>query len=140
MLCSVATRLKSTKVHPFQFSSPMSATFLRFNFGRFQLSVAFLFSVCRQNCVFPLKFKKKKKRKNFPLSVFRKVIHICLSCVFRCQILSLICVGTLASSLLSFLLNLLVDVGCVFSTELYTLTFRRLASVANFGTDYFPLR
>ena len=101
MLCSVATRLKSTKVHPFQFSSPMSATFLRFNFGRFQLSVAFLFSVCRQNCVFPLKFKKKK-RKNFPLSVFRKVIHICLSFVFRFQILSLICVGSLASSLLTF--------------------------------------
>ena len=41
----------------------MLATFLRFNFGCFQLLVAFLFSVCRQNCVFPLKFKKKKTKK-----------------------------------------------------------------------------
>ena len=99
--------------------------FSTFQFWSLSISVAFLFSVCRQNYVLPLKLKKK--RKNFPLSVFRKVIHICLSFVFRCQILSLICVGTLASSLLSFLLNLLVDVGCVFSTELYTLTFCSLA-------------
>ena len=78
------------------------------NFSTFQLwslsiSVAFLFSVCRQNYVLPLKLKKK--RKNFPLSVFRKVIHICLSFVFRFQILSLLCVGTLASSLLFFQLQ-----------------------------------
>jgi hypothetical protein len=112
----------------------MSATFARFNFGRFQfwslsILVAFNFGSFSVFCLsselcFTIK-TQKKKRKNFPLSVFRKVIHICLSFVFRCQILSLICVGTLASSLLSFLLNLLVDVGCVFSTELYTLTFPR---------------
>lgn len=77
--------------------------FSTFQFWSLSISVAFLFSVCRQNYVLPLKLKKK--RKNFPLSVFREVIHICLSFAFRCQIPSLLCVGTLASSLLFFQLQ-----------------------------------
>ena len=51
--------------------------FSTFQFWSLSISVAFLFSVCLQNYVLPLKLKKK--RKNFPLSVFREVIHICLS-------------------------------------------------------------
>ena len=95
------------------------------NFSTFQfwsLSIVGSFSVFCLSSELCFTIKTQKKRKNFPLSVFREVIHICLSFAFRCQIPSLLCVGTLASSLLSFLLNLLVDVGCVFSTELYTLT------------------
>ena len=77
--------------------------FSTFQFWSLSISVAFLFSVCRQNYVLPLKLKKK--RKNFPLSVFREVIHICFSIAFQSQILRLICVGTLASSLLFFQLQ-----------------------------------
>ncbi len=73
------------------------------NFSTFSILVTFPFSICCQNDVFPLKLKIKTK--NFSASVFRKVIHICFSFAFRCQIPSLICVGPLAGSLLFFQLQ-----------------------------------
>ena len=86
--CDTSEKHQSSSVPIFQ---PNVSNFSTFQFWSLSISVAFLFSVCRQNYVLPLKLKKK--RKNFPLSVFRKVIHICLSFVFRFQILSLLCVG-----------------------------------------------
>ncbi len=103
------------------------------------ISVAFPFSVCRQNYVFPLKTQNKNEKFSafcFPPSVFRKVIHICFSFAFQCQISSFICVGSLASSLLSFLLNLLVDVSCFFSTEQYGITSWHYSG---FGTKLSPI-
>ena len=44
--------------------------FSTFQFWSLSISVAFLFSVCRQNYVFPLKLKKKTK--NFPPSASAK--------------------------------------------------------------------
>ena len=85
---------QSSSVPIFQ---PMSATFSRFNFGSFSV-----FCLSSELC---FTIKTQKKRKNFPLSVFREVIYICLSFAFRCQIPSLLCVGTLASSLLFFQLQ-----------------------------------
>ncbi|CAM3053185.1 hypothetical protein FLSU104744_16535 [Flavobacterium succinicans] len=73
------------------------------NFSTFQFRslFSFLFVV---RIMFSIK-TQKKARKIFPLSVFRKVIHICFSSVFRFQILGLLCVGSLASSLLLFQLQ-----------------------------------
>ena len=78
------------------------------NFSTFQfwsLSIVGSFSVFCLSSELCFTIKTQKKRKNFPLSVFREVIHICLSFAFRCQIPSLLCVGTLASSLLFFQLQ-----------------------------------
>ena len=103
----------------------MSATFPRFNFGRFQLSVTFSFTVCRQNYVFPLKLKKKRKIFRFllPLSdlhlLFFRISMSDSELALRRNASQFIIIFSVAKRL--------VDVGCVFSTELYTLTFRRLA-------------
>ena len=78
------------------------------NFSTFQfwsLSIVGNFFVYCLSSELCFTIKTQKKRKNFPLSVFREVIHICLSFAFRCQIPSLLCVGTLASSLLFFQLQ-----------------------------------
>ena len=100
--CDTSEKHQSSSVPIFQ---PNVSNFSTFQF--WSLSIVGCFSVfcLSSELCFSIKIQKKKKRKNFPLSVFRKVIHICLFFAFRCQILSLLCVGTLASSLLFFQLQ-----------------------------------
>ena len=89
--CDTSEKHQSSSVPIFQSNV---GNFSRFNFGNFSV-----FCLLSELCFV---IKTQKKTKNFPPSVFRKVIHICLSFEFRFQIQSLICVGSLASSLLTF--------------------------------------
>ena len=101
--CDTSEKHQSSSVPIFQ---PNVSNFSTFQFWSLSIVGSFSVFCLSSELCFSIKIqKKKKKRKNFPLSVFRKVIHICLSFVFRFQILSLLCVGTLASSLLFFQLQ-----------------------------------
>ena len=92
--CDTSEKHQSSSVPIFQ---PNVSNFSTFQF--WSLSIVGSFSVFCLSSELCFTIKTQKKRKNFPLSVFREVIYICLSFAFRCQIPSLLCVGTLASSL-----------------------------------------
>ena len=96
--CDTSEKHQSSSVPIFQ---PNVSNFSTFQFWSLSIVGSFSVFCLSSELCFSIKIQKKK-RKNFPLSVFRKVIHICLSFVFRFQIQSLICVGSLASSLLTF--------------------------------------
>ena len=88
--CDTSEKHQSSSVPIFQ---PNVSNFSTFQFWSLSIVGSFSVFCLSSELCFSIKIQKKKKRKNFPLSVFRKVIHICLSFVFRFQILSLLCVG-----------------------------------------------
>ena len=105
---------QSSSVPIFQ---PMSATFSRFNFGSFSV-----FCLSSELC---FTIKTQKKTKKFSAFCFpRSDSHLL---VFRISLSdSELALRRHASQFIIIfsVAKRLVDVGCVFSTELYTLTFR----------------
>ena len=120
--CDTSEKHQSSSVPIFQ---PNVSNFSTFQFWSLSISVAFLFSVCRQNYVLPLKLKKKRKifRLLLPLSdlhlLFYRVSITNFTSDLRRHASQFIIIFSVAKRL--------VDVGCVFSTELYTLTLGSLA-------------